>query len=314
MKKFLLALLLCFVFTGSGFAGDFHVVAAIFPIYDWIHEISAGSGLKVTLLLDNGVDLHSYLPSVQDIVRISEADMFVYVGGESDNWVHDALKNTVNKNQITVNLLQVLGEAVKHDELVEGMEHKHHEHEEHEHEHEELDEHVWLSLRNAEKICRHIAEKLSRLDNEHSQLFSDNLAAYLEKLSALDNAYEAAINYSARKTLLFADRFPFRYLADDYALKYYAAFSGCSAETEASFHTVKFLAEKVDELHLPCVITIEGTHHKIAQTVIASTSAKKQNVLVLNSMQSTTLRDVLGGASYLAIMAANLDVLKEALN
>ncbi|MBQ7214432.1 MAG: zinc ABC transporter substrate-binding protein [Synergistaceae bacterium] len=317
MKNLCAALAVCLCLAGAAFAGDSGVVAAIFPVYDWIREITEGSDVKFTLLLDKGVDLHSYQPSVQDIVKVAECNMFVYVGGESDKWVSDALKNSVSNKQIAVSLMQVLGEAVKHEEIIEGMEHEHEDHHDHDHDHDhepELDEHVWLSLRNAGKICTHLAEKLSILYPQHSQLFSGNLSQYLQKLSELDKAYSQIVSSSKRNTILFADRFPFRYLVDDYGIKYYAAFSGCSAESEASFHTVKFLAEKVRQLNLPCVLTIEGAAHKIAQTVLASAQAKNHKILVMNSMQSAALMDVQAGKSYLSIMADNLKILSEALN
>lgn len=308
MKKLLYALMLSFIMAASCHADTLRITATIFPIYDWIREITKGTETDIKLLLDSGADLHSYNPSVDDIVRISTCDVFIYVGGESDEWVKDALKNVTNKNQIAVNLLDVPGDSVRTEEIIEGMQH------EHEHEHEESDEHVWLSLRNAEVICRYIAAKLSELDPEHKEIYASNVSSYTERLSGLDKKYNAVADTSSRKVLLFADRFPFRYMADDYGLKYYAAFSGCSAETEASFETVKFLAEKTEELKLPCVITIDGTRHKIAETVIANTSMKTQKVLMLDSMQSKTSHDIMNGASYIAVMERNLEVLKEALN
>ena len=291
--------------------GSVEVVATIFPIYDWVKEISKGSDVNINLLLDSGVDLHSFQPAVDDMVKIAKCDVFVYVGGESDEWVEDSLKNVVNKNQVSINLLKILGDKVKSEEIVEGMEHEH-EHHEHEHESEsESDEHIWLSLRNAEIICKYIAEKLSELDENNKEIYSQNCSEYVKKLSELDSEYDEVIDKSMRKILLFADRFPFRYMADDYGLKYYAAFSGCSAETEASFETVMFLSNKVDELKLPYVLTIDGTKHKIAETVISNTKSKNQKILVLDSMQSTTLNN---NTSYLEIMQKNLDTLKTVLN
>ncbi len=286
------------------------VVTTIFPIYDWVREISAGvlNSSDITLLLDNGVDLHSYQPSVDDMVKISKADVFIYVGGESDEWVDDALKNVVNKNQVVINLLDVLGDKVKHEEIVEGREH------DHDHEEEEADEHVWLSLRNAEIICRKICEVLAAKDHEHSEIYMSNTENYIRELSELDSLYETSIDKSVRKVLLFADRFPFRYMIDDYGLKYYAAFSGCSAESEASFETVIFLADKVNELGLPYMIMIDGTRHKIPETIIANTKAKNQRILTLDSMQSATMRDIQNGTTYLSVMRANLDTLNKALN
>lgn len=293
--------------------GSVEVVATIFPVYDWVKEISKGSDVNINLLLDSGVDLHSFQPAVDDMVKIAKCDVFVYVGGESDEWVEDSLKNVVNKNQVSINLLKILGDKVKSEEIVEGMEHEHEHHEhEHEHEHEsESDEHIWLSLRNAEIICKYIAEKLSELDENNKEIYSQNCSEYVKKLSELDSEYDEVIDKSMRKILLFADRFPFRYMADDYGLKYYAAFSGCSAETEASFETVMFLSNKVEELKLPYVLTIDGTKHKIAETVISNTKSKNQKILVLDSMQSTTLNN---NTSYLAIMQKNLETLKTVLN
>lgn len=308
MRKLLFAIALSFFMAASCHAKALNITAAIFPVYDWVREITKGTDSDIKLLLDNGVDLHSYNPSVDDIVRISTCDVFIYVGGESDEWVKNALRNVTNKNQIVINLLDVPGDSVKTEETVEGMQHEHHEHA------HESDEHVWLSLRNAEVICRYISDKLSDIDPEHKEIYNSNTSAYIKELSELDMKYHEVINSSSRKILLFADRFPFRYMADDYGLKYYAAFSGCSAESEASFETVKFLAEKTDELNLPCVITIDGTKHKIAETVIANTKAKNQNILVLDSMQSTTLNDIKNGESYLSVMKRNLEVLKAALN
>lgn len=310
MKKILLTVLLS-VFMAEASYGSVEVVATIFPIYDWIKEISKGSDVNINLLLDSGVDLHSFQPAVDDMVKIAKCDVFVYVGGESDEWVEDSLKNVVNKNQVSINLLKILGDKVKSEEIVEGMEHEH-EHHEHEHESEsESDEHIWLSLRNAEIICKYIAEKLSELDENNKEIYSQNCSEYVKKLSELDSEYDEVIDKSMRKILLFADRFPFRYMADDYGLKYYAAFSGCSAETEASFETVMFLSNKVEELKLPYVLTIDGTKHKIAETVISNTKSKNQKILVLDSMQSTTLNN---NTSYLAIMQKNLETLKTVLN
>ena len=485
------------------------IVTTIFPEYDWVREIlgDKADNAEVTMLLDNGVDLHSYQPTADDIVKISDCDLFIYVGGESDGWVDDALKNATNKNMKVINLLDVLGDSVKTEEVVEGMQeaehdhdhdhskevstfeddevqdrslsdwagdwqsaypfvldgtlddafaamaekgemtaeeyktyyqngyktditnidiegdhieftyddgrkvgsdykyvgyyiqnwstgtkaamyrfeaedkdsgapvyiefndhmiepaaaehfhirmsnesfdaivdpenswptffpadmtgeeicehmeghdhdededHEHEEGEEHEHE-EEKDEHVWLSLKNAEVLVNAISKSLQELDPDNKDTYATNAAAYIEKLSALDGEYQAAVDAATYKTVLFGDRFPFRYLVDDYGLSYYAAFVGCSAETEASFETVSFLAKKVDELKLPCVLTIEGAQHKIAETIVQNTAEKNQKVLTMDSMQSTTSKDVANGTTYLSVMEKNLSVLKEAL-
>jgi len=300
--------------------GKLSIVATIFPEYDWVCEIlgDKAENVEVTMLLDNGVDLHSYQPTINDIAKISDCDMFIYVGGESDGWVNDALKNAKNDKMKVINLLEVLGDSVKMEELIEGMQEEHdHHHEEiteekHKHE-EEKDEHVWLSLKNAKILCKVIADNLSEIDPENKDIYSANVSAYIEKLSALDEEYKKMVNGSNRKIVLFGDRFSFRYLVDDYGLDYYAAFVGCSAETEASFETVAFLSKKTDELKLPCVLTIEGANHKIAETVVANTYSKNQKVLTMDSMQSTTSSDVKNGITYISVMEKNLDILREAL-
>ena len=288
-----------------------NIVTTIFPAYDWVREILGDETdrAEITTLLDSGVDLHSYQPTVDDIVKISDCDLFLYVGGESDGWVEDALKNAPNKERKVIRLLDVLGDSAKAEETVEGMQEEEHDHEEE----AEYDEHIWLSLKNAQVLVAAISEALQETDPARKDAYAANAAAYAEKLSALDGEYRAAVDSGKYKTLLFGDRFPFRYLADDYRLDYYAAFPGCSAETEASFETVSFLAGKMDALGLPCVLTIEGTQHKIAETIVQNTAQKNQQVLTMDSMQAVTANDAASGVSYLSIMEKNLSVLKKAL-
>ena len=327
MKKITALLLALFMLVGAlagcGKQNDTNqtdklsIVTTIFPEYDWVREIlgDKADNAEITMLLDNGVDLHSYQPTADDIVKISDCDLFIYVGGESDEWVEDALRNAANGNMKVINLLEVLGDSVKTEEIVEGMQEAEHEHEdaeEHEHE-EEADEHVWLALKNAKMLVRVISKALQELDPDNKDIYAANADAYVKKLSALDTEYQAAVDAASNKTILFGDRFPFRYLVDDYGLRYYAAFVGCSAETEAGFETISFLAKRVDELKLPCVLTIEGAQHKIAETVVRNTTAKNQRVLTMDSMQSTTSKDVKNGTTYLSVMEKNLSVLKEAL-
>ena len=313
--------------SGESESDKLRVVATIFPGYDWVRQIMGdrAAAADLTMLLDNGVDLHSYQPTTDDIIKVFDCDLFIYVGGESDGWAENALKTAANKDIKVVSLLEVLGERVKTEEIVEGMqdaEHTHdhdHDHDhEHEHDHghdheEDADEHVWLSLKNAAVLVDAISDALQELDPDNKDTYAANASAYIEKLSALDSAYQSAVDGAARKTVLFGDRFPFRYLVDDYGLRYYAAFVGCSAESEASFETVSFLAKKVDELKLPCVLTIEGKNHKIAETIVENTAEKNQKVLTMDSMQSMTSEDVASGTTYLSVMEQNLSVLKEAL-
>ena len=468
--------------------GKLKVVTTIFPEYDWVKEIAGDeiSNIDLTMLLDNGVDLHSYQPTSEDILKISDCDLFVYVSGESDSWVDDALKNATNKDMQVINLLDVLKDSIKTEESMPGMQaeegHNHgyahfedsdvqdrtlsdwdgdwqsvypylqdgvldevmekkaesgektaEEYKEYyengyktdvsqitidaenntmcfvkngvaskatyeykgyqiydyesgsrgvryffeatsgdadapkyvqfsdhgiapgkaehfhiyagndgfdalseemenwptyypadmsgkeiaedmlEHEEKEYDEHVWLSLKNAQTLCKAIAEALETADPEHKDVYAANVDSYLEKLSSLDGQYQDAVANASQKTLLFGDRFPFRYMVDDYGLKYYAAFAGCSAESEASFETISFLAKKVDELGLKNIMTIENSDQKIAKTIRDNTKDKNQEILSLDSMQSTTSEDVKNGTTYLYVMESNLDVLKKAM-
>ena len=332
MKKIIIAVL-CMLLTAGALAGcgeknkseknaDLSIVATIFPGYDWVREIMGdeAENADITMLMDNGTDLHSYQPTADDISKISKCDLFIYAGGESDEWVKDALKQAENKDMKVINMMEMLGDSVKTEEVVEGMESEHdHDHDEDGDHHDsdqevEYDEHTWLSLKNAEMICEAIENDLSSLDPENKDIYKKNSEEYISKLSELDSKYQKTVDDAARKTVLFGDRFPFRYLTDDYGLDYYAAFVGCSAETEASFKTVKFLAEKVDELDLPCVMTIEGSDHKIAETIIRKTADKDQKVLTMDSMQAVTASDLKDGKTYLSVMEKNLEALKEALN
>ncbi|MBQ1351280.1 MAG: zinc ABC transporter substrate-binding protein [Oscillospiraceae bacterium] len=324
MKKylslFIAAILLVGCLAGCGLDnsqtaadnGKIQIVTTIFPVYDWVMSVLGENpaGAEVTMLLDNGVDLHSYQPTADDILKISTCDLFLYIGGESDEWVDSALQEAENKDMIVINLLDVLGSSAKEEEVVEGMQE---EAPEAEPEEAEYDEHVWLSLKNAYILIQKISGAIQTIDQDNADVYEKNTLAYLEKLDALDAEYQAAVDAASFHTLLFGDRFPFRYLADDYRLDYYAAFVGCSAETEASFETITFLARKVDELSLPAVMTIEGTDHRIAETIVQNTQSKNQQILTLNSMQSTTAKDVQNGTTYLSVMESNLSVLKDAL-
>ena len=295
--------------------GRIKIVTTIFPEYDWVMNVLGDkkADADVTILLDNGVDLHNYQPTVEDIVKITEADLFIYVGGESDEWVEDVLKGSVNDKMIVINLMDVLGDAAKEEEVIEGMECEEEEEEGEEGEEIEYDEHVWLSLKNASLFVNEIEIALETIDEANAAAYRANASEYIEKINNLDADYEKAVSEAETKMLLFGDRFPFRYMVDDYNLSYYAAFVGCSTETEASFKTVTFLAEKMDENSLKAVMTIEGNDHKIADTIIQNTESKNQKVLTLNSMQSVTAGDIKEGATYLSIMEKNLEVLKEAL-
>ncbi|MCR5087104.1 MAG: metal ABC transporter substrate-binding protein [Lachnospiraceae bacterium] len=327
------------------------IVATVFSEYDWVREILGDNpaGAELTLLTEKGVDMHSYQPSTGDLLKIAKCDLFLYVGGESDAWVQKALSGAKNDRRIAVNLLGILGSDAREEELVEGMEHgdDHANDDRHadgdrpdsdSHDADsdgdshggdasrgenrgnhgeggiEYDEHVWLSLRNAAKFVTRISESLQTLDPKHAETYKKNAEAYLAKLSALDAQYKEAVDAAPVKTLLFGDRFPFRYLTGDYGLSYYAAFAGCSAETEASFSTVTFLAGKLDELDLPAVLTIEGSDSRLAETILRTAGQDSSRaVLSLNSLQSVTRSDIDAGVTYIGVMTDNLAVLRRAL-
>lgn len=309
-----LLIIFCLLIAGCGRGGDdgkLSIVTTIFPEYDWVRQIlgDEAENADITMLLDSGVDLHNYQPTAEDIVTLAKCDMFIYVGGHSDEWVDEVLSQANNKDMVVINLFEVLGDAVKEDDRHTGEgDHGH----DHSHVHED-DEHVWLSICNAKTVCREIAEKLGQIDSANKEKYEANYHSYSEKLDSVDAAYKAMVDSAEKKTLLFGDRFPFRYLADEYGLDYYAAFSGCSAESEASFETIAYLAGKVDELELSAVIKIEGSDGKIAETIINTTAEKTAKVLTLNSMQSITVKEANDGITYISIMESNLEVLREAL-
>ena len=296
-------------------AAAYSIVCTTFPQYDWIRNIIGDDSDKfqLTMLLDQGTDLHSYQPTAEDIAKIADADMFVYVGGESDGWVESALKEATNKDMKVVNMLDALGTAVKVEEVVPGMQAEEGEETE-EGEGPENDEHVWLSLRNAVTLTDALSENIQEIDPANKEDYVENAGKYVDKLNDLDGRYALTISKGKRQAILFGDRFPFRYMADDYGLTYYAAFVGCSAESEASFETITFLAHKVDELKLPVILTIEGADHNIAESIKNATESKNQEILTMNSMQSVTAEDVADGETYLNVMEDNLNVLSQALN
>jgi len=323
MKK-TLALILTLIIIGTGLIscagtgndGKISVVCTIFPEYDWVRSIISGcDDIELTLLIDNGVDLHNYKPTVKDLAKITSCDLFVYVGGESDSWVKDALAQATNKDMKVLALLDLLGERSLEEEEVEGMQ----EEEEHgrgEEEEEdggpEYDEHIWLSLRNAKHLCSLITDELSKLAPDGAGTFRSNYVNYAKELDALDKEFRSFTETSEDCTIVVADRFPFRYLAHDYKIKYFAAFSGCSAETEASFQTIATLANKVNEYSIKHLVITESSDGKIARTV-KETSGADCDIIVMNSIQAVTGDQIKQGATYLTLMRGNLEALKRAL-
>lgn len=329
----------------KGNSNKISIVCTTFPQYDWVKNIlgEEAEHFNVTLLLDNGVDMHSYQPAVKDIATAGSSNLFIYVGGESDTWVEDALKEAKNKDLKAINLMETLDNFVKEEEVVEGMQEERkslgHSHEKsskekqeqtqkesHENSQEingqkeaadeepEYDEHIWLSIRNAEIMVKNIEKAIEQLDSDNAKVYQTNAENYIKKLDTLDKQYANTIQNAKYKAILFGDRFPFRYMVDDYDLKYYAAFAGCSAETMAGFETVTFLAKKADELRLPVILTIENSDGRIAEAVKSNTTKKNQKILAMNSLQSVTKEQIADGITYLQVMQENLSVLSEALN
>ena len=329
----------------KGNSNKISIVCTTFPQYDWVKNIlgEEAEHFNVTLLLDNGVDMHSYQPAVKDIATAGSSDLFIYVGGESDTWVEDALKEAKNKDLKAINLMETLDNFVKEEEVVEGMQEERkslgHSHEKsskekqeqtqkesHENSQEingqkvaedeesEYDEHIWLSIRNAEIMVKNIEKAIEQLDSDNAKVYQNNAENYIKKLDTLDKQYANTIQNAKYKAILYGDLFPFRYMVDDYDLKYYAAFAGCSAETMAGFETVTFLAKKADELQLPVILTIENSDGRIAEAVKSNTTKKNQKILAMNSLQSVTKEQLADGITYLLVMQENLSVLSEALN
>lgn len=302
--------------SGPDSSEQVQIVTTIFPLYDWTRQIlgtQAQDKTNLQFLLGDGVDFHNYQATAKDIMTVSEADLLVYVGGTSDQWIREACEQNPNPDRVEINLMELLSDRLKTEELVEGMEH---DHEEEEHDHEEdavYDEHVWLSVKNAEIVCDALTDALAQLLPESAQQLEQNAEAYQAELSALDAQFQQAADSAATKTLLFADRFPFRYLTDDYGLSYYAAFTGCSTDTQASFETISFLAQKVGELSLKTILTIDDSNGKIAQTVAQSSGGTAPEIITMNSMQSITRAQADEGTTYLSVMQENLSVLRTAL-
>ena len=327
MKRFFSCLLALFllVFTLSMLAsckdselysegeGDLKVVCTIFAPFEFAREVG-GDRITVTLLQDNGADLHNYTPTSATLEALATADVFIYIGGESDEkWVSDAISASGNADLVTVRLMDCV-ETI-HAELENDW--LEHDHSEHEHEHDENDghthggdEHIWTSPKNVIKIVEEIRKAFTEKDFEGASTYEANTKAYTARLNELDGKFAAAAKNATTHLIVFADRFPFVYLMHDYAIPYKAAFSGCSTEVNASFETQIGLISAVKENKLRYVITIEGDNKTLAKTIVNETGCA---ILALNSMQSITRSDIENGADYIEIMTQNLEVIREAL-
>lgn len=337
MKKLtkILALSMILILVASAFAacgkknetdeGKLKVVATIFPQYDFLRVVG-GDKVDVTMMLPPGSESHSFEPTPKDIEKINQSALFVYTGGDSDAWVEDILESLDNKDLHTFKLMDSVD--VLEEETVEGMEEEHdhdhdgdhdhdedadHDHDEDaDHDHEaELDEHVWTSPENAIKIVRDLADELGEIDPENSQYYHDNAESYVKELKKLDKEFKEVVKNGKRKEIIFADRFPLRYFVEEYDLEYYAAFPGCSTDTEASASTVAFLIDKVKEDQIPVVFHIELSNQVMADSISEATGAEK---VQFNAVHNVAKEDFENGVSYLSLMKQNVKALEKALN
>lgn len=283
--------------------GKLDIVTTIFPSYDFAKEIS-GDNANITMLLKSGQESHTYEPTTQDILSIQNCDLFIYVGGENDAWVDDILESfdepvTVIKMMDCVQLCEEVH--------IEGTDDHDHEHD---HDHE-TDEHVWTSPKNAMAISQEICDTLCEIDEDNKDEYKKNCENYLSELQKLDGEIREVVESAKRDTLVFGDRFPFLYFAQEYGLNYYAAFSGCSTETEPSAKTIAFLIEKIESEDIPAVLYIEFSAQTVADSIAEQTGTKS---LLLHSCHNVTKEEIEDGASYISLMEGNIEVLKEALN
>lgn len=280
------------------------IVVTTFPFYDITKEIIGrdNEDIELILLEDSGIDMHSFNPSAKDFDDIATADLFIYGGGESDEWVEKGINaGVIDKNKS----LNILDELRDENLLLIEDDDEHHEEET---EHHEEDEHVWLSIINAKFIANIISNKVSAIDD-----FSQNAADFIYNLDSLDEEYKKTFDIDGGKVIVLADRNPFKYLFNDYGIKYFAAFGGCSAESEASFEKIAGLSKEIDNYKLRYVFKLEGNKDKLAKAVIDNTKTKDMKILSIDSMQSINQNDIKNGVNYIGIMEKNLEVFKEAV-
>ena len=343
MKKLFFAIVMGALLTNSlvsmsrseNESGRIDVVTTTFPAYDWTKNVIGDHAdlYNLNLLSDKGVDVHSFQPSVADIIELTTSDLLVYIGGEAEYWVTEALENEAGKVTTTpLNLMEELRSIsssllleVEHDHDCDNHDHDLHDHDDdcddhdhdhHHHDHREgfvhEDEHIWLSLKRAQLSVTAIAEYLAELDPVNENDYFANARNYNKELEALSNEYQSVVDAAEEKSLIFGDRFPFAYFADDYDIHYHAAFTGCSSETEASFETIANLAEMVDSHNLKYVMAIEGSQSSIADTIANNTKTKDQEILYVNALEIMTNAQIEQGTTYLGLMKENLAVFTKA--
>lgn len=298
--------------------GKISVVTTIFPQYDFVRQI-AGDSVDLKMLLKPGEETHSYEPTPQDIIAIQNSDIFIYVGGENDAWVEDILDSMPGADMVTLKLMDCVDTL--EEEHVEGMQeqpgHTHEDGEEVYHDDEadhsvhEIDEHVWTSPVNASQIVDQIKDLLVQNDPDNEQVYETNAAAYEEELTKLDEEFRSVVDSAERSLVIFGDRFPFRYFADEYGLDYYAAFPGCASDTEPSAATMAFLINKVREEKVPVVLKMELSNENIASAIAEATGTE---VRTFYSCHNLSAEQFEAGETYLSMMQKNVETLKEVLN
>lgn len=292
--------------------GKTQVVCTLFPYYDFARQIG-GDDVDVTLVVPAGRETHSFEPTPMDVIRISQADVFIYNGGESEQWVADILDAAGEDIPCVLSMMDAA--ELHEEELVEGMQsgtsaHDHHDHDEDEEE-IEYDEHIWTSPVTAMALCRAITDGLCQADPDHADSFRARLADYLAALETLDGTFRQIVAEGSRDLLVFGDRFPLLYFCREYGLDYRAAFHGCAGDTEPSLATLKYLIDLVNEQHIPVVYTIELSSRKVAKAIAETTGAQ---VRTFHSCQTVSRTEFDAGVTYLQLMEANADVLREGLS
>ena len=318
MRRRLFALLLALTLAASlcGCAdrqraedGRLQVVCSVFPYYDFARQIG-GDDVDVTLLVAAGKETHSFEPTPLDVITLSQADVFLYNGGESEAWVDDILSAAGENIAVTLPLMPQVSALA--EEWAEGMEgaHDEHDHETHDSDDIEYDEHVWTSPVLAKALCRAICDALCQADPAHQEDYQARLTDYLTQLDQLDAAFREVVDAGHRRLLVFGDRFPLLYFCKEYGLDYRAAFHGCASDTEPSLATLKYLIDKVEDEKIPVVYTIELSSRKVADAIAETTGAK---VLTFHSCQTVSRAEFDGGATYLSLMERNVEALREGL-
>ena len=289
--------------------GRLQVVCSVFPYYDFARQIG-GDDVDVTLLVAAGKETHSFEPTPLDVITLSQADVFLYNGGESEAWVDDILSAAGENIAVTLPLMPQVSALA--EEWAEGMEgaHDEHDHETHDSDDIEYDEHVWTSPVLAKALCQAICDALCQADPAHQEGYQARLTDYLAQLDQLDAAFREVVEAGHRRLLVFGDRFPLLYFCKEYGLDYRAAFHGCASDTEPSLATLKYLIDKVEDEKIPVVYTIELSSRKVADAIAETTGAK---VLTFHSCQTVSRAEFDGGATYLSLMERNVEALREGL-